>query len=1136
MAADNKKRIIILDDDFKANLADTKYLFKNAGFDSEVYIATSLEEVMKKLKTWAAEGHPADLIDSDVLLNQLGDVPDYHHNMVNGMFALQYIIDWAKSQPESVRPKKYFMHSLQTDSVYGIVDLLEDDAGMEIGVHELAEFEDIVNLGRGDKHASLNPLQHQSLMDYLNTAFGAHYPITPEAVKALHHPKSPEAKTTDDKKRILIFDDDLSAKIETEHLFQNAGFDVEVCLATEQEQAMQKLKQWAAEGHAADIVDADFFSPGIRDGTGFMQSVMDWAASQPSHLKPKQYFMHSNSPDDLQDRIENHYIVHSNSPELNERMAGWNTMKTYDVTELYDISHVGEGDPYACWMGHSKTLRSYLNETFGARYALDKEEAKTMKKTAESGKSPANGAGDKKRILILDDDIHLEIETKYLFKNAGINAEVCIATTPEDAMRKLKTWAGEGHPADIVNIDFLLGYGGQECGLEELENIVEWAKSLPEALQPRKYFIHSRNTENLHTNVNMAARRLGLKEPIGLHNTVELVDISNLGRGDEHATHRELSWQFREYLNKTLGTRYPLSPAQVSLLAKPAETRLDAMQAYEEVTQGTIDPQKALTLIDLTTLASAFKNHIDEHKAEAGRGYNLDVDQVRFMHGTGGAMSGHIAFSAEAARELKKQGKKAILVLQEFEPKDTASLSGVDGIILLGGGSEHLNVVVANCGIPAVMDNESGFGTKLAIEPAQGKKRLVNKANDEEMLAAGSITIEEGEAVTLGNDGNGLGQLYKGILPIVKGNPYAAEFFGEMYPKIFPTVTRWADEARAKHGGMKVKANADNPEQVKKAIELGAEGVGLLRTEHMFFADERRRALAQALLAEEVAARESALSQLKEFQKNDFTEIFAAAAKAGREFPVTIRLLDAPPQEFLEAGQVNALEKRVGKENMRASQLALKTPGLYAMQAAAIFEAAQDVGFKGPIDIMVPLVRTPEETRALKEEIAQVAAQHGMQGQYKFRAMIETFKSVKNAGEIAKLADGLSFGTNDLTAESMKGAERNDVVATRAWQVKHHHVGKSPFLRLSKPVEAMIKAVVKAARQTNPKIDISICGHQMADVATSSIGICQQLGLDSFSVPAGEEYLIPARIAAGQAALTHPQNAVMPSSMQLSGR
>src|SRR5262249_42136314 len=149
--------------------------------------------------------------------------------------------------------------------------------------------------------------------------------------------------------------------------------------------------------------------------------------------------------------------------------------------------------------------------------------------------------------------------------------------------------------------------------------------------------------------------------------------------------------------------------------------------------------------------------------------------------------------------------------------------------------------------------------------------------------------------------------------------------------------------------------------------------------------------------------------------------------------------------------------------------------------------AMHDTNYKGQVDIMVPLIRTPQEMQALKEEIAVVASKHGMEGKYKLRAMVETFKSVKNATEIARLVDGISFGTNDLTAESMKGVERNDVAATRQWQVKHHHVGKSPFLRLSKPIEAMMKAVVKAARKANPHIDIGICGHQVADVANSGI-------------------------------------------------
>ncbi len=203
-------------------------------------------------------------------------------------------------------------------------------------------------------------------------------------------------------------------------------------------------------------------------------------------------------------------------------------------------------------------------------------------------------------------------------------------------------------------------------------------------------------------------------------------------------------------------------------------------------------------------------------------------------------------------------------------------------------------------------------------------------------------------------------------------------------------------------------------------------------------------------------------------------------------------------------------------------QLAQRVPGLYAMQAEAIFEAAKHSDFQGKFDIMIPLIRTPAELHAVKREIAEVAQKHGMRGRYGLRAMIETVDAVKHAGEIAREVDGISFGTNDLTAEVMGGIKRNDVAAAHQWSIDKNHVGKSPFLTLAEPVKDLMRQTVDAARAANPAINIGICGHQVA-ADPASLEFCQEIGLDSVSVPATVECMMPTRIFAAQAALKHPR-------------
>ena len=739
---------------------------------------------------------------------------------------------------------------------------------------------------------------------------------------------------------------------------------------------------------------------------------------------------------------------------------------------------------------------------------------------------------NKKRILIIDDDIGTQVEHDSLFKNCGMDAEVFVAHWLQEGMEKLKEWAADGHPADIVDSDFYVttgpdiedfhpnNYGANNGynGVSAIGHVMKWAESLPETVRPKKYFMHSKTPDQPWEYI---CDMPGWKDKVDVYDTQELWEIGQLGEEDGYPTNRGHS-TLRDYCNKNLGANFPLTEAQIKLFKQP-DAKIGLGDAYYEVREGKMEPEKALKHIDISNLGDEFRDSIDREKAEAA-GIELSYGRPGFERGFGSAMIGSLAFSADEAVALHRQGKKAILVLEEFTPQDTKLLSIADGIILLGNGSEHLEVVVANHNIPAVMSNKEDL--ELKIEESGGKKRLVSKPH--EYRQGKSFIAEAGEEVTIatagtyyrGYDDKGVtaGMMLKGAAPIEINDPFKYEHLAEVYN----AAIDWADTARQKHGGFSVKANADTPEQVTKAIELGAEGVGLLRTEHMFFAEERLAALQKALLTDSADERSAAFDSIKKFQKDDFVKIFEAAGKAEQDFPITIRLLDAPPEEFLSPAQVSTLAAKVGEKNLRGVQLAEKTSGLYAMQAEAIFEAAKESGYSGKLEVMIPLVRTVAELKAVKSEIASVAEKYGMADRYQLRAMVETLEAVKCAGDIAKEVSGISFGTNDLTAEAMGDMKRDDIAATREWMARNNHVGKSPFLTLAKAVKALIHETVDAARKANPKIDIGICGHQVAG-DYPSIGFCQKVGLDSISVPSSAEHLVSSRIIAGQVALELPR-------------
>ena len=471
-----------------------------------------------------------------------------------------------------------------------------------------------------------------------------------------------------------------------------------------------------------------------------------------------------------------------------------------------------------------------------------------------------------------------------------------------------------------------------------------------------------------------------------------------------------------------------------------------------------------------------------------------------------GAASGEFVFSSDEAETLKAAGHKVILVRVETSPEDIHGMHAAEGILTTRGGmTSHAAVVARGMGKPCV----SGAGTVRVDYAAQT------------MTAMGK-TFAKGDIITI--DG-ATGQVMDGAAPMLQ-----PELSGD-----FAVLMGWADSERR----MKVRANADTPKDARVARSFGAEGIGLCRTEHMFFDNDRIVAVREMILADDEAGRRAALAKILPMQRGDFAALFEIM----HGLPVTIRLLDPPLHEFLphtaeEIAEVAAatgadpqkLKRRADELHefnpmlgFRGVRLAVAFPEIAEMQARAIFEGAVEAqrktGETVTPEIMVPLVFSKRELDLVKERIdamaEAVAKETGVKLPYHVGTMIELPRAALRAGEIAETAEFFSFGTNDLTQTTL-GISRDDASSFLGAYVQKNILPQDPFISLDQEgVGELVALAAERGRKTRDKIKLGICGEHGGDPA--SIAFCEKTGLDYVSC---SPYRVPiARLAAAQAAL-----------------
>ncbi len=528
--------------------------------------------------------------------------------------------------------------------------------------------------------------------------------------------------------------------------------------------------------------------------------------------------------------------------------------------------------------------------------------------------------------------------------------------------------------------------------------------------------------------------------------------------------------------------------------------------ACDLVDEGMIDEKQAVAMIEPRTLDTLLHPQFDADKLKAatpiGKGLGASP----------GAACGKVVFTAEDAKAWAERKEKVVLVRLETSPEDIEGMKAAQGILTVRGGmTSHAAVVARGMGKCCV----SGCGA-IKMDEENKKFELSGK------------TYHEGDYISI--DGS-TGNIYDGIIPTVD-----ATIAGE-----FGRIMSWADKYRR----LRVRTNADTPHDAAKARELGAEGIGLTRTEHMFFDSDRIAAFREMICADTLEERVAALAKLEPMQQSDFEGIYEAMGG----YPVTIRFLDPPLHEFVptEEADIKALADAQGKSvedikaliaslhefnpmmGHRGCRLAVTYPEIAEMQTRAVIKAALAVQARHPEwtmvpEIMIPLVGEVKELKYVKDVVVKAADElikaAGSNMKYLVGTMIEIPRAALTADEIAKEAEFFSFGTNDLTQMTF-GFSRDDAGKFLASYYDNKIYESDPFSKLDQVgVGRLVKMAAELGRKTRPDIKLGICGEQGGDPST--VEFCHNVGLTYVSC---SPFRVPiARLAAAQAAIKNPRN------------
>ncbi len=611
----------------------------------------------------------------------------------------------------------------------------------------------------------------------------------------------------------------------------------------------------------------------------------------------------------------------------------------------------------------------------------------------------------------------------------------------------------------------------------------------------------------------------------GIRNTLPLAELERLDPGS-YAALREAMDTLEGHYRDMCDIEFTIEQGKFWLLQTRIGKRTafgEWAMAYDMLNEALITPDEALLRVDANRLEELFKRRVRPDGA---------LPIAKGLNASPGAATGKVVFTADEAQEWGSRGEAVILVRRETTPDDYHGMIASRGILTSAGGTNsHAAVVARGEGIPAVCGADT-----IKLDP------------ESKTFSANGTRVAEGDVITI--DGF-TGNVFVGELPMEEsvlelarsGDDTARE---QKIWQAFEALMAHADARRR----LRVRANADTPDQSTNARERGAEGIGLCRTEHMFLGEERVEAVRQMIFAETEEEEQAAYDVLMPLQREDFVGIFRAMSG----LPVTVRLLDPPLHEFLpnqvdlavevalgeSRGEDVAEHKRILKKvnelhemnpmlGLRGVRLGIVKPGLYAMQVRAICEAAARVKKEGGdprVEIMIPLVATAPELQQMRAELEPVAQEvlerEGVDlGHLEFGTMIELPRAAVTAGEIAESADFFSFGTNDLTQTAF-GFSRDDIGKFVGMYEERKLVPANPFVTVDIPgVGRLMQIACEEGKAANPSLHLGICGEHGGDPA--SVVFCHQVGLDYVSCsPFRVE---TARLAAAQAAIGEVESA-----------
>jgi pyruvate,orthophosphate dikinase len=575
----------------------------------------------------------------------------------------------------------------------------------------------------------------------------------------------------------------------------------------------------------------------------------------------------------------------------------------------------------------------------------------------------------------------------------------------------------------------------------------------------------------------------------GVRNTLDISELAQV-MPEAHEQLMEILRELERHYGDMQDTEFTVEEGRLYMLQtrnakRPAQAAVRF--AVDAVNEGLLEREQAIATIDPETLDALLHPTFDP-QAE----YEVLASGVA---ASPGAASGEVVFTAAEAVQAAADGRDVILARPFTEADDVAGFHAAKGILTSEGGkASHAALVARGMGVPAVTG-----ASAVEIDLSAGEIRV-----DGTTLHAGDRLSIDGTTGTITTDD----------VPLVE--PEVGE--------AFDTVLKWADELRT----LKVRTNADTPQDARKARDFGAEGIGLCRTEHMFFGDDRHEKMVRVILADDVDERRKALNELLPLQQGDFEGLFEAM----EGLPVTIRLLDPPLHEFLphpddlpegpQRDRARSLQEVNPMLGTRGCRLGILYPEIYGMQVLAIARAAKAVkertGEAPELEVMIPLVDYERELDLLRIYIERIAGEEGLEhpGDYTIGTMIELPRACFLADRIAEHADFFSFGTNDLTQTAL-GFSRDDIEARILGRyIEMKIFDRSPFETIDAPgVGQMLRMGAWLGRKTNPEIELGVCGEHAGD--PDSIDFFHHSGIDYVSC---SPYRVPvARIAAAQAAV-----------------